>query len=153
MRVPRVAHVRRRLRDQQLRTATLAGVATVPLTVLVSLETMPGWIAANTGVPFVLAALLVGYHYSGRDVSSTRAGFRFGSIAAVGPIIVGLRELYLQLQQPSTDPPVWFLLLAPVVLVVSVALFSLFGAGCVALGETITTRLSAGVAENSSNAG
>lgn len=82
--------------DESFRPAVLVGLASIPFTVALSWELVVDevYIAGGTvsGVPLLLAGLVVGYRYGthepGRDVGVRRAGFVAG-IAAVGAMLGG----------------------------------------------------------------
>lgn len=69
-----------RLADERLRTATLVGLASVPVSVVFSLDSGPDHLSLT---PVLYAGLLVGYLYSERPTASGQAGVRTGLVGAL----------------------------------------------------------------------
>lgn len=120
--------------DERFRVATVVGLATVPLTVLLSVGPVSGATASLTGVPFLLGCLFVGYEYRDRTTISWRAGYRTGLVGSLGPVIAGLYRAGPELW---TATPWWFRALAGVTIVAAVPFFGLVGALFAPLGEKV----------------
>lgn len=90
--MPPLRTLREGLTDESLRVAILVGLATVPFTVALS------WVSVSSdGVvaggsisagPILLAGLLVGYYYSGREPESRRAGIWTGVAGSIAVVLV-----------------------------------------------------------------
>lgn len=132
-----VESIRTRLAEKPLGVATVAGVAIVPLTVLLAVGPAAGVTAGVDGVPFVAGCLFVGYHYRDRTTSSTLAGGWAGLLGSLGPILSGLYaaspDFWLEAES-WTIPAA----LTVVVVVGSLALFSCVGAVLARVGEWLS---------------
>ncbi|WP_255169478.1 DUF5518 domain-containing protein [Natrononativus amylolyticus] len=84
------------LTDKSLRVAILVGLATVPVTLLLSWESVAGVDdgvvlgGSISGTPLLLAALFVGYYYSNREPDSRRAGIWTGLAGSLAAVLVYL---------------------------------------------------------------
>ncbi|NGM68691.1 hypothetical protein G6M89_06655 [Natronolimnobius sp. AArcel1] len=84
--------LRDRLSDESLRVAILIGLATVPITVVDSWESVTGEASALggtvSGSALLLAGVVVGYYYHGRETSARRAGIWTGLAGSLATIII-----------------------------------------------------------------
>lgn len=82
--MPSLEDVLDKLGNEQLRTATLLGVASIPFTIAVNWTASPD---AASGTPLFVAAIIAGYDYRTKPIKSSHAG---GQAALVGsiPILV-----------------------------------------------------------------
>lgn len=80
------------LGDESLRVAILVGLATVPFTVAFSWESVTDEVVvlggSISGGALLLAGLLVGYYYHGRQTEARRAGVWTGLAGSIGAIVV-----------------------------------------------------------------
>lgn len=84
--------LREELRDDSFRFAILAGLATIPFTVALSWDSVSseGIVLGGSisGEALLLAGVIVGYRYSGRETESSRAGMWTGLVGSVGTAII-----------------------------------------------------------------
>jgi len=134
-----LAELRDDLTDEQSRTAVLAGLATIPFTVLLSWDSDP---STFSGTPIFVAGLLVGYLYYDRQTES-RAG-KLTGIVGGAPIVIWSVVDWLPFLR--TEPPGFVVagsLLALIVIAVGVGLFALIGIIGAIVGNGVAERLDA----------
>jgi peptidoglycan/LPS O-acetylase OafA/YrhL len=87
----------RTLTDPQLRLATIIGLASVPITVALSWETVldERTVAGGTisGVPLLIVGLLMGYLYYERPADRRSVGVAAGIAASTGLVVVDLAKM------------------------------------------------------------
>lgn len=135
-----LAELRDDLTDERSRTAVLAGLATIPFTVLLSWESDP---STFSGTPILVAGLLVGYLYSDRATESRQAGKLVGVVGAV-PVVIWSVVDWLPVLR--TEPPGFVVassLLTLIVMAIGVGLFALIGIIGATVGNGIAKRLDA----------
>jgi len=95
--MPPLRSLLERLTDDRLRAATLVGLASIPVTLVLALDAVPRDGVAIGGIspatPLLAAGLFVGYHYHDRPIASRRAGVRTGLVGSVGVLAVSLADL------------------------------------------------------------
>lgn len=111
----------RALTEPELRFATAVGLVSALLTVALSYRTVTdeSVTAGGTvaGGPFVVAGVLVGYHYYGRSTSRRRAGTRTGLAASSGLVIVYLATMLSTLSVSSLRPALFTVVGTPIAIV------------------------------------
>lgn len=114
------------LTDESLRVAILVGVASIPFTVLLSLDriALPTVIAGGSasGGPLLAAGIAVGYYYSSRTTSSRRAGVWTGLAGSPGVVAVFVANAVSTMSGDSPRLTVLAAVLAPVTVAIGVGL-------------------------------
>ncbi|ADJ15955.1 DUF5518 domain-containing protein [Halalkalicoccus jeotgali] len=133
--------------DDDLRTATLLGFASIPATVALNWQGDPSSIE---GEALFLACVLAGYLYADRSMGSTHAGAQTALIGTIPVVVWWLIEL---ISQPISDSfGLAFLFVAgPIVLIGGVLLVVLMGALCAVGGDLLhrlLDRIRAGAVRN-----
>lgn len=107
------------LLDEQFRFATLVGLLSIPVTVALSWETVAidgsGVGGTVSGMPLIVAGLLVGYYYSDRPVESSQAGKHAGVLGSIGVVIVFVASGVTAFTSTSSDFTVFLLLATPII--------------------------------------
>ena len=133
--MPSLRSLLERLTDARLRAATLVGLASIPVTLVLALDAVPrdsvviGGISPAT--PLLAAGLFVGYYYYDRPIASRRAGVRTGLVGSVGVLAVSLADLVTTLgfESPAMAAVTVVLFLVEIVLGVAfVALLTMVSA-------------------------
>ncbi|MFC6730605.1 DUF5518 domain-containing protein, partial [Natronoarchaeum mannanilyticum] len=134
-----LAELRDDLTDEQSRTAVLAGLATIPFTVLLSWDSDPHTVS---GTPILVAGLLVGYLYYDRQTESRQAGKLTGIVGAA-PVVIWSVVDWLPFLR--TEPPGFVVgsLLTLIVIAVGVGLAALIGLVGAIVGNGVAERLDA----------
>lgn len=132
------------LADEELRLATLVGLASVPCTIILTESPPSGdgiYIGgAVSGGALVLAGLVVGYLYSQRPTESRRAGIRTGLVGSIGLVLL---YSYNTLTIVGTNS------LEIDAIVVVLTLFAIvIGAGIAVLVVMVSARVGEWVAKN-----
>ncbi|ELZ20051.1 DUF5518 domain-containing protein [Natrinema limicola] len=95
--MPSLRSLLERLTDDRLRAATLVGVASIPVTLVLALDAIPrdgvGIGGLSPTIPLLAAGLFVGYYYHDRPIASRRAGVRTGLVGSVGVLAVSVADL------------------------------------------------------------
>ncbi|WP_436346107.1 hypothetical protein [Natronorubrum sp. FCH18a] len=142
--MPSLQDLRDDLTDESLRVAILAGLATIPFTVLLAWAPVSGDVVpagSLLGNPLMLAGLLVGYCYSDRPTESRRAGMWTGLAGSLGVVAVAVVDAVTSI--PSA-PPEFFVLTVvatPVLLAIGVGFLVLFTTLSAQFADWVTTRL------------
>ncbi len=135
-----LAELRDDLTDEQSRTAVLAGLATIPFTILLSWDSDP---STFSGTPVLVAGLFVGYLYYDRQTESRQAGKLTGIVGAA-PVVIWSVVDWLPFLR--TEPPGFVVagsLLALIVIAIGVGLFALIGLVGAIVGNGVAERLDA----------
>jgi len=134
------AELRDDLTDERSRTAVLAGLASIPFTVLLSWDSDPSTVS---GTPVVAAGLLAGYLYSDRSMPSRRAGKLTGIVGSAPAVILSVVYALSVFRIEPTRIAAVFAVLAPIGISIGVGLFALIGVVGAAVGDGIAKRLDA----------
>lgn len=126
----RLAWFREGLIDESLRFAILVGLATVPVTLALSVERVSAAGASDglhtggtvPGLPLLLAALVVGYRYSEPPAETHRAGVWMGLAAAVGLVVLSAATTLVSVWPPTSWLELAFIAALPVVWLIGVGL-------------------------------
>jgi len=136
-----LAELRDELTDERSRTAVLAGLASIPFTVLLSWDSDP---STFSGTPILVAGLLVGYLYSERSMESRRAGKLVGLVGAVPVVLWSVVYVFSVFRTEPTRIAAVFAVLAPIGIAVGAGILVLIGVVGAIIGDGIATRLDAG---------
>ncbi|WP_247730378.1 DUF5518 domain-containing protein [Halovivax limisalsi] len=116
----------RGLADGDRPVATLLGLATVPITIVLSWSavTDPGMVAGGTisGAPMVLAAVIAGYYYGDRPTSARLVGVQVGLVGSVATVVVYLANAATTIASASGWMTIVSVLLTPVAIALVTAI-------------------------------
>lgn len=135
-----LAELRDDLTHERSRTAVLAGLATIPFTILLSWESDP---STFSGTPIFVAGLLVGYLYRDRSMGSRRAGKLTGIVGAVPAVIWSAVYVLSVFRTEPTRIAGVFAALAPIGIAVGAGILVLIGVVGAIVGNWIAKRLCA----------
>lgn len=124
--------------DQSIRTATLAGAASIPFSLFLTLYLGS---ESVTLTPMGIAALVIGYHYEGRSVSSRRAGLQTGLVGGV-PVLLESLTILEALQSAQQHSTVLVAVFVPLGVVLTLGIAGLLGAFCGMIGGIVANKLS-----------
>ncbi|SDC44959.1 hypothetical protein SAMN05192552_100450 [Natrinema hispanicum] len=103
--MPSLRSLLERLTDDRLRAATLIGLASIPITLVLALDAVPRDSAVIGGLspatPLLAAGLFVGYYYHDRPIASRRAGVRTGLVGSGGVLAASVADLVTTLGSAS----------------------------------------------------
>ncbi|GAB7019446.1 hypothetical protein [Halostagnicola bangensis] len=143
--LPPIQPVRDGLTDESLRFAILAGLATIPITLLLSWEVVTDDVAflggTISGAPLLLAALVVGYRYSDRETTARRAGVWTGLGASAGTILIYLANTATTMWDASAELAAIAALLTPPTIILGVGLTVLVTTATAMFSGWVGTRL------------
>ena len=135
----------KRLTDDRLRTATLIGVASIPMTLILALDATPrdGAVIGGTSpvMPLLIAGLVVGYHYYDRPIASRRAGVRTGLVGSVGILAESVADLVTTLGFESSAMAAVTVGLSLVAIVLGVALMAVLTMASAIVGAWVAGDL------------
>lgn len=90
------------LTDESLRVAILLGLATIPVTLFLSWESIGSEANASASALFV-AGLYAGYYYSDREPTRRRAGIWTGLAGSIGVVILTVADTAAQVVRFGPD--------------------------------------------------
>lgn len=138
--LPSLQPVRDGLTDESLRFAIFAGLAMTPFTLLLSWEPVPddGVVLGGSvsGLPLLVAAVVVGYRYSDRETESRCAGVWTGLAGSIGTVLLYLANSATTMWTGSWEMTVFAAVLTPPVIIFGVGLTTAITAAI----ATITAR-------------
>lgn len=124
--------------DESFRSAVLVGLASVPFTVGLSWQLVVDEVfvagGSVSGIPLLLAGLLVGYLYSTREVAGRRAGFVAGIAGSVAVAVLYVLNALTTVTSESTGIAVLAVVATPFLLALGAVLCGLFAAAGAVLG-------------------
>lgn len=136
------------LTDDSLRFAILAGLVSIPLTLALSLESLSnGTVVAGgtaSGLPLLVAGVVVGYHYVSRPTEGRRPAVWTGLVGSVGPLAVFVANGVSTLSTGSTRLAAIAVLLTPVTAAVGVGLSVLVTTVGGVVGDRVGRRVHRG---------
>ncbi|MFP8953410.1 hypothetical protein ACLI4Z_10605 [Natrialbaceae archaeon A-arb3/5] len=143
--MPSLRTLRDDLTDESVRVAILIGLATVPVTVVSSWESVTDEVVvlggSVSGGALLLAGLLVGYYYHGREADVRRAGIWTGLAGSLGTILIFGANSVTTLAAASWPWSAAVAVLTPVTIGFGVG-FTVFVTAIVAMGtDWVLTRL------------
>ncbi|SFS40982.1 DUF5518 domain-containing protein [Halostagnicola kamekurae] len=143
--LPSLQPVRDGLTDDSLRFAILAGLATIPFTLLLSWEPVPddGVVVGGSvsGLPLLVAAVVVGYRYSDRETESRRAGVWTGLVGSIGTVLLYLANSATTMWTGSQEMTVFAAVFTPPALILGVGLTTAITAVIAAITARAVNRL------------
>ncbi|AHG01136.1 hypothetical protein HALLA_17695 [Halostagnicola larsenii XH-48] len=143
--LPSLQPVRDGLTDDSLRFAILAGLATIPFTLLLSWEPVPddGVVLGGSvsGLPLLVAAVVVGYRYSDRETESRRAGVWTGLAGSIGTVLLYLANSATTMWAGSREMTVFAAVLTPPALILGVGLTTMIAAAIATITARAVNRL------------
>ncbi|KDE58317.1 hypothetical protein EL22_05695 [Halostagnicola sp. A56] len=143
--LPSLQPLRDGLTDDSLRFAILAGLATIPFTLLLSWEPVPddGVVVGGSvsGLPLLVAAVVVGYRYSDRETESHRAGVWTGLAGSLGTVLLSLANSATTIWSGSWETTVFTAVLTPPVIIFGVGLTTAITAAIAAITARVANRL------------
>ncbi len=143
--LPPIQPVRDGLTDESLRFAILAGLTTVPFTILLSWEPVTDEViflgSSISGAPLLLAALAVGYRYSDRETTVRRAGVWTGLGASAGTVLIYLANTATTMWDAPAELVAIAALLTPPIIILGVMLTVLVTTATTMFGGWVGTRL------------
>lgn len=119
--------------DDDLRTATLLGFASIPVTVALNWQ---GDLSAVSGEALFLACVLAGYLYADRPMKSTHAGAQTALVGML-PIVIWLIIDIVSQPLSGTYQLAFVLIAGPVVIGITLLLVLLAGALCAIGGDLL----------------
>ncbi|RZV08373.1 hypothetical protein BDK88_3346 [Natrinema hispanicum] len=134
-----------RLTDDRLRAATLVGLASIPITLVLALDAVPrdgvviGGLSPAT--PLLAAGLFVGYHYHDRSIASRRAGVRTGLVGSGGVLAESVADLVTTLGSESPAMTAVTVVLFLVELVLGVAFVALLTMASAIVGAWVASNV------------
>lgn len=126
------------LTDDQLRFATLAGFASIPLTIILSARSE---LYIIVGTPLLFSGLVVGYIYSNRSTENRRAGKQTGLVGSIGVVIYQIYYICFIILSGLLGITIGTIL-APVVIIIGVGLSVLIGMAGATIGDWLAKKFS-----------
>ncbi|WP_161605632.1 DUF5518 domain-containing protein [Natrialba asiatica] len=116
-------------------TAILLGLASVPLTLIVSREST----TLVHGGPMIAVGLIVGYLYDGRSTDSHRAGLICGFASSIGGIMAFGTGAVTKIPTPLTESSVIEIVTIPFVFILLALCFATLVMICAMVGNWLAT--------------
>lgn len=141
------------LNDKSMRTATLAGVVSIPLTIVLSWRSVPDDVTIITGGtvaagPLFFAGLVIGYVYGNRSTESRRAGVQTGLVGSIGTVVFYLLNASSTVLTESLTISAVAIVLTPIALIIGVGLSILVSVIGAIIGEWLYRKQQLIIARN-----